>query len=76
MSIDMIIILMIPFLGTLLGSAMVFFMRKSIHKTVEKLLIGFAAGVMMAASIWSLLMPSMEMANMKFHGCQLLLDSY
>ena len=59
----MVIVLLIPFLGTLLGSAMVFFMRKSIHKTVEKLLIGFAAGVMMAASIWSLLMPSMEMAT-------------
>ena len=63
MNIDMLIILIIPFLGTLLGSAMVFFMKKSIHKTVEKLLIGFAAGVMMAASIWSLLMPSMEMAT-------------
>ena len=56
-------ILIIPFLGTLLGSAMVFFMKKSIHTTVEKLLLGFAAGVMMAASIWSLLMPSMEMAT-------------
>lgn len=39
-------ILIIPFLGTLLGSAMVFFMKKSIHTTVEKLLIGFAAGAM------------------------------
>ena len=56
-------ILIIPFLGTFLGSAMVFFMKKSIHTTVEKLLLGFAAGVMMAASIWSLLMPSMEMAT-------------
>ena len=36
MNIDLMIILMIPFLGTLLGSAMVFFMKKSIHKTVEK----------------------------------------
>ena len=63
MSENMLIVLIIPFLGTLLGSAMVFFMKKAIHKTVEKLLIGFAAGVMMAASIWSLLMPSMEMAT-------------
>ena len=60
---NMGIILLIPFLGTTLGSAMVFFMKKSIHKTIEKLLIGFAGGVMISASFWSLLMPSMEMAT-------------
>ncbi len=60
---NIIAVLVIPFLGTVLGSAMVFFMKKAIHKTVEKLLIGFAAGVMMAASVWSLLMPSMQMAT-------------
>lgn len=60
---NMGIILLIPFLGTALGSAMVFFMKKSIHKTIEKLLIGFAGGVMISASFWSLLMPSMEMAT-------------
>ena len=56
---NMGIVLLIPFLGTTLGSAMVFFMKKSIHKTIEKLLIGFAGGVMISASFWSLLMPSM-----------------
>ncbi len=60
---DMVIVLLIPFLGTALGSAMVFFMKKSINKTIEKLLIGFAGGVMISASFWSLLMPSMEMAT-------------
>ena len=60
---NMGIILLIPFLGTTLGSAMVFFMKKCIHKTIEKLLIGFAGGVMISASFWSLLMPSMEMAT-------------
>ena len=55
--------LTIPFLGTALGSAMVFFMKNQINKKVEKLLLGFASGVMIAASIWSLLIPSMEMSK-------------
>ncbi len=55
--------LVIPFLGTALGSAMVFFMKNKMNKRVEKLLLGFASGVMIAASIWSLLMPSIEMAE-------------
>lgn len=55
--------LVIPFLGTALGSAMVFFMKNKMNKKVEKLLLGFASGVMIAASIWSLLMPSIEMAE-------------
>lgn len=63
MSENMLIVLIIPFLGTLLGSAMVFFMKNKVNQKIEKLLLGFAAGVMMAASIWSLLMPSMEMAT-------------
>ena len=53
--------LIIPFLGTLLGSAMVFFMRDTINEKVEKALLGFAAGVMVAASVWSLLIPSLDM---------------
>jgi len=53
---------MIPFIGTLLGSAMVFFMRSQMNRKLEKLLMGFAAGVMVAASVWSLLIPSIEMA--------------
>lgn len=52
----------LPFLGTALGSAMVFFIKGSMNKRVEKLLLGFAAGVMIAASVWSLLIPSIDMA--------------
>lgn len=55
--------LLIPFLGTTLGSAMVFLLKNNINKSVEKLLLGFAGGVMMAASVWSLLIPSMEMSE-------------
>lgn len=54
--------LLIPFAGTTLGSAMVFFMR-GMHKQIEKLLLGFAAGVMIAASVWSLLIPAIDMAG-------------
>lgn len=55
--------LAIPFIGTTLGSAMVFFMKNKINNKVEKLLLGFASGVMIAASIWSLLIPSIDMAT-------------
>lgn len=55
--------LMIPFLGTTLGAAMVFFMKKEMHRGVEKLLLGFASGVMIAASVWSLLIPAIDMAQ-------------
>ena len=55
--------LIIPFLGTALGSAMVFFMKKHINKKLEKMLLGFAAGVMIAASIWSLINPAISMAE-------------
>ena len=54
--------LLIPFAGTTLGSAMVFFMR-GMHKKIEKLLLGFASGVMIAASVWSLLIPAIDMAG-------------
>ena len=55
--------LTIPFLGTVLGSAMVFLMKNKINNKVEKLLLGFASGVMIAASVWSLLIPSLDMAK-------------
>ena len=55
--------IILPFIGTTLGSACVFLMRKNINKNVEKLLLGFASGVMIAASIWSLLIPSIDMAK-------------
>ena len=60
---ELIIGLIIPFIGTTLGSAMVFLMKNKINKTLEKFLLGFASGVMIAASIWSLLIPSIDMAN-------------
>ena len=50
----------IPFLGTALGAACVFFMKKALSDRVQRALTGFAAGVMVAASIWSLLSPAME----------------
>lgn len=50
----------IPFLGTSLGAACVFFMRKTLYFGVQRALTGFAAGVMTAASVWSLLIPAME----------------
>lgn len=55
--------LLIPFLGTTLGSAMVFLMKDKINKKFEKLLLGFASGVMLAASIWSLIIPAIDMAE-------------
>ena len=55
--------LAIPFLGTTLGAAMVFLMKEEMNKKVEKILLGFASGVMIAASVWSLLIPSIEMAE-------------
>lgn len=56
-------ILLIPFWGTSLGAAMVFFMKTKIKSGLEKLLLGFAAGVMIAASVWSLLIPAIEMSE-------------
>ena len=55
--------LMIPFLGTALGASMVFLMKNKMNKSLEKLLLGFASGVMIAASIWSLLIPAIEMSE-------------
>ena len=52
--------ILIPFLGTSLGAGCVFFMRKSLSDRVQRSLTGFAAGVMVAASIWSLLIPAIE----------------
>ena len=52
--------ILIPFLGTSLGAACVFFMKKTLSDTVQRSLTGFAAGVMVAASVWSLLIPAIE----------------
>ena len=55
--------ILIPFLGTALGAACVFFMKKSLGDLVQRALAGFAAGVMVAASIWSLLIPAIEQSE-------------
>lgn len=54
--------LLIPFAGTTLGSAMVFCMRREMNRKLEKMLLGFASGVMIAASVWSLLIPAIDMS--------------
>lgn len=59
---ETVIGLLIPFAGTTLGAACVFFMRGEINALVQKALSGFAAGVMVAASVWSLLIPAMELS--------------
>ena len=51
---------LIPFVGTALGASCVLFMKKELSSSVQRMLTGFAAGVMTAASVWSLLIPSME----------------
>ena len=55
--------ILIPFLGTSLGAACVFFMRKALSESIQRALTGFAAGVMVAASIWSLLIPAIEQSS-------------
>jgi len=55
--------IMIPFAGTVLGAACVFFLKDEMKPLLQKSLLGFAAGVMVAASVWSLLIPSMNMAE-------------
>ena len=60
---EIILGLTIPFLGTALGSGCVFFMKKNLGKTLQRALTGFAGGVMVAASVWSLIIPAMEQAE-------------
>ena len=60
---EIILGLSLPFIGTLMGSFMVFFVKDKINNIFEKLLMGFAGGVMLAASIWSLILPSIELAR-------------
>lgn len=59
----LIIGILLPLAGTMLGAAFVFFMKKDIPNRLQKTLLGFASGVMVAASIWSLLIPSIDMAK-------------
>lgn len=55
--------IMIPFAGTVLGAASVFFLKQEMKPLLQKSLLGFASGVMVAASVWSLLIPAMDMAE-------------
>lgn len=55
--------ILIPFFGTTLGCAPVFFLKNDLNGTLRRVLLGFAAGVMIAASVWSLLIPAIEMTN-------------
>lgn len=61
--IEAISAILIPFLGTTLGSALVFFMKGEMSRRLQRSLMGFAAGVMVAASIWSLIIPAMEQSQ-------------
>ena len=54
--------LLLPLLGTTLGAGCVFFVKNQLHASIQKLLLGFASGVMVAASVWSLLIPAMDQA--------------
>lgn len=63
MTIDILKTILIPFLGTVLGSACVFFLKGEMNKQVQRILTGFAAGVMVAASVWSLIIPAMEQSG-------------
>ena len=55
--------IMIPFIGTSLGSGFVFFLKNTINEKIQKTMVGFASGVMIAASIWSLILPAVEMSE-------------
>lgn len=55
--------LCLPFLGTTMGAACVFFMRRQVDNSLQRMMIGFAAGVMVAASVWSLIIPAIEMCE-------------
>ena len=63
MVIETLSAIFIPFLGTVLGAACVFFLKGSMNKTLQRSLTGFAAGVMVAASVWSLIIPAMEQSE-------------
>lgn len=60
---ELLIGIFLPLLGTTLGSSLVYFVRSELNKKVEKIFLGFAAGVMIAAAVWSLIIPSLEMTE-------------
>ena len=60
MQLEVLLAIFLPFAGTTLGAAMVFFLRGAMNRTLQRSLTGFAAGVMVAASVWSLIIPAMD----------------
>ena len=62
---NIIIGILLPFIGTTLGSALVYIMKNKIKNEIERFLLGFASGVMIAASVWSLLIPAIEIEEAK-----------
>ena len=63
MYLKIMLVVLLPFLGTALGSAGVFFMKDRMNQTLQRSLMGFASGVMVAASVWSLIIPAMEQSE-------------
>ena len=63
MKLEILAAIALPFIGTVLGSAFVFFLKGGMNRTLQRVLTGFAAGVMVAASIWSLIIPAIEQSE-------------
>jgi ZIP family zinc transporter len=63
MRVEIILGIILPFLGTTIGSSLVFLMKDKMNSKIQKILLGFAAGVMIAASIWSLITPSINLSE-------------
>ena len=61
--IELLVLFFVPFIGTMLGSAAVFFLPDGLGAKTEKVVLGFASGVMIAASVWSLLLPAIESSS-------------
>ena len=60
MKMEILAAVLLPFLGTVIGAAFVFFMKRGMNRRLQRVLTGFAAGVMVAASVWSLIIPAMD----------------
>ena len=63
MTLESISAVLLPFLGTTIGAALVFFMKGALNQKLQRILTGFAAGVMVAASVWSLIIPAMDQSS-------------
>ena len=63
MEIEIISAVLLPFIGTVLGAGCVFFLKGKMNRTLQRSLTGFAAGVMVAASVWSLIIPALEQSE-------------